>query len=150
MCPSFVKMEGESFGDFEIELESEISDEFVVILVFGRKYPVPISEQTLKIAWKIFVLPSNGKVNFMFPHKSKVGAFYFNGESQVTAGPLDAKIGSTWVAMSSADQGSLVLTESENSKFCFENYVSTIINIILKFKVKVIFILVMWYVIKSH
>ena len=56
----------------------------------------------------------------MFPRKSKVGAFYFHGETQVTAGPVDAKIGSTWVAMSSADQGSLMLTESEHGKFHFE------------------------------
>ncbi|XP_019849915.1 PREDICTED: uncharacterized protein LOC109580805 [Amphimedon queenslandica] len=109
-------MEGESFGDFEIEVESEISDEFLVILVFGRKYPVPISEQTLEVAWKVFILPTNGKVNFMFPHKSKVGAFYFHGESQGIAGPLDAKIGSTWIAMSSADEGSLMLTESGSSQ----------------------------------
>lgn len=99
----------ELLDDVEIEIQSEISDEFTVFLIFGRQYPVPITLQTFRMVWKLFVLPSNGKVNFIFPRESKIGAFCYEAETLVTAEPLNAEIGSKWIA--TAGQGSLTLTK---------------------------------------
>lgn len=70
----------------------------IVILVFARYYPIPITEESLNMAWKTMMIPPKGSTQFPYPVKDRISAYVYNGKKRISAGPYDATIGTTWEA----------------------------------------------------
>ena len=82
----------------DISFYNRTSDNHIVVMVFARPYPVPITEEILRMAWKIILVPSMGNSKFSYPVKNSIYAFYYDGSNRVSAGPYEAAPGTTWVA----------------------------------------------------
>lgn len=95
-------------GDVEIVFHNHTSDNNIVVLVFARQYPVPITEETFKMAWKILIVPSMGNSRFKYPTENRISAFYYNGSNRIAAGPYDAEPGTTWIASATESNGVLL------------------------------------------
>ena len=95
-------------ADIDIVYHNKTSDNNVVALVFARSYPIPLTKETFRMAWKIMMVPSMGNVKFTYPKRNRISAFFYNGSNRVSAGPYDADPGSTWIA-TATENGSLRL-----------------------------------------
>ena len=99
--------------DIDIAVYNETDDNNIVVMIFARHYPVPLTEETFRMAWKIMMIPSEGgNSRFSYPMTNRISAFYYNsdGNSRVTAGPYDAEPGTTWTAKTTKD-GSIILEQ---------------------------------------
>lgn len=94
--------------DIDIVFNNKTSSNNMVALIFARSYPIPLTEETFRMAWKIMMVPSMGNVKFSYPKCNRIAVFFFNGSNRVSAGPYDADPGSTWIA-TAAENGSLRL-----------------------------------------
>ena len=94
--------------DIDIGFHNHTSDNNIVVLIFARYYPIPLTEETFKMAWKVMMVPSMGNVKFTYPTKNKISAFYYNGSNRVSVGPHHAEPGTTWIA-SAKEDGSVYL-----------------------------------------
>ena len=94
--------------DIDIVFRNKTSSNNIVALIFARSYPIPLTEETFRMAWKIMMVPSMGNVKFSYPKDNKIVVFFFNGSNRVSAGPYDAVPGSTWIA-TATENGSLRL-----------------------------------------
>lgn len=108
---------GDLLNDVEVEIVCDISDSFAIMLVFARKYPVPLTQQTLQMAWQVMIIPSQGQGKFIYSKKDYVGAFYYDERSQILAGPIEAEPGSSWIV--TAEQKSSISLVEDDSKFTF-------------------------------
>lgn len=90
----------------------------VVLLVFARNYPSPMTKEILKMAWKVEMVSPMETIQFSYPLKNKICAFYTDDSSnRITAGDvLDAEPGTTWVAKTTKD-GSIMLRKDGELKF---------------------------------
>ena len=87
-----------SSRDIEVQVFNETDDDNIIVLVFARRYPIPLTKETMRMAWKILKIPSKGNVKFTFPLKNSIGAFYYDEENHVSSEPFEAEPGSTWIA----------------------------------------------------
>ena len=88
-----------SSRDIEVQVFNETEDDNIIVLVFARRYPIPLTIETMRMAWKILKIPSKGgNAKFTFPLKNSIGAFYNDKENHVSSGPFEAEPGSTWIA----------------------------------------------------
>lgn len=95
--------------DIEIVLHNLTKDSRIVILIFGQNHPIPLTKETVNMAWKIMLVPSQKSAKIKYPMQDKIGVAYShahdgNEESQVT----NAQPGTTWVA-SATSHGSISL-----------------------------------------
>lgn len=84
--------------DVDVLFHNNTSIQDINVLIFSKLYPIPLTDQTIRMAWQFFQIPINGSIKFVYPHKTQVGAFFYEGGSNITAGPFDAEPGSTWIA----------------------------------------------------
>ena len=101
-------------GDINVLFHNTTQLEDMFVLVYAKLYPIPLTLQTLRMAWRFLQIPINGSVKFVYPQKTLVGAFFYEGESLITAGPFDAEPGSTWIASTLSET---TLTLEQKSKF---------------------------------
>ena len=87
-----------SSRDVEVQVFNETEDDNIIVLVFARRYPIPLTTETMRMAWRALRIPSKGNIKFMFPLKNSIGAFYYDKENYVSSGRFEAEIGSTWIA----------------------------------------------------
>ena len=80
------------------------------ILVFGQNHDI-VTEGDIAIAWKVWHSGYQMKVQFTYPYKTGVGAFYDQDNDKITIGPIVADPGTTWkyVTTSQTDPGELQL-----------------------------------------
>ena len=88
------------------------------ILVFGQNHDI-VTEGDVAIAWKVWPSGNPMKVQFTYPYKTGVGAFYDQDGSKITIGPIVADPGTTWkfVTTSQTDPGELQL-DSKSTEQC--------------------------------
>ena len=68
------------------------------VLVFGRRYQIPLSKLDVEEAWRtIPAIPSHGRASVNYPKATAVGVFYAVGSTTISHGPYQADPGSTWI-----------------------------------------------------
>ncbi len=107
----------------DIAVRNQTDDNSIIVLVFARPYPIPLTEETFKMAWKIMLIQSGGTRKFSYPAKNQISVFYYNtdGRSRVTAGPVDAEPGTTWHARA-IKNGSILLEKGAVTSTIITNY----------------------------
>ena len=78
------------------------------ILVFGQNHEI-VKVSDVAIAWKVWDSGNPMTVQFTYPYKTGVGAFYDQDGDKITIGPIVADPGTTWkyVTTSKTDSGKL-------------------------------------------
>ena len=102
--------------DLHIHFTNETNDDNIIVLVFSRPYPEPLTVETIRMAWKMLRIPAGGKTVLDYPVANSIGAYYYATDNHlVSAGPYDAKAGSTWIATTTSK--SLSLTEQGKTSY---------------------------------
>ena len=87
-----------SSRDIEVQVFNATEDDNIIVLVFARRYPIPLTTETMRMTWRALRIPSKGNIKFTFPLKTSIGAFYYDKGNYVSSGPFEAEPGSTWIA----------------------------------------------------
>ena len=91
-------------SDIEIEFQNDTEIDSAIVMLFARPYPVPINDQTVRMAWKFLLAPPKGSSKFIYPQKNLISTFFYEGGANITAGPFEAEPGSTWTATAPSNQ----------------------------------------------
>ena len=86
------------YRDIEVQVFNETEDDNIIVLVFARRYPIPLTTETMRMAWRLLKIPPKGNIKFMFPLKNSIGAFHYDKENHVSSETFEAEPGSTWIA----------------------------------------------------
>lgn len=78
------------------------------VVVFAKNSSCLVPS-TKYVAWQ--VLKVQGSVQFKFPVDVEIGASYVTGGMTITAGPIQAELGSTWSIKQEYMHDSAILTE---------------------------------------
>ena len=69
-----------------------------MVLVFGRRYQIPLSKLDVEEAWRtIPAIPSHGRASVNYPSATTIGVFYTVGSTTILHGPHQADPGTTWI-----------------------------------------------------
>ena len=86
-----------------------------MVLVFGRRYQIPLSKLDVEEAWRtIPAIPSQGRASFSYPSATTIGVFYTVGSTTILHGPHQADPGTTWIY--EEVEHATALTQSRNRK----------------------------------
>ena len=84
------------------------------ILIFGRNCHMPLTERTVKEAWRVVNnIPSNGKVTIHYPHETSIGVFYEERGNTITIGPYPATLGTTWIFEQTEENMATLIQDSK-------------------------------------
>ena len=99
-------------SDIEIQFQNDTDIDSVIVMLFARPYPVPINDQTLRMAWRFLLVPPKGSSKFLYPRKNLLSVFFYEGGANITAGPFEAEPGSTWTAIAPSNQNVILEEDS--------------------------------------
>ena len=91
-------------SDIEIQFQNDTEIDSAIVMLFARPYPVPLNDQTVRMAWRFLLVPPNGSSKFFYPQKNLLSAFFYENGANITAGPFEAEPGSTWTAIATSKQ----------------------------------------------
>ena len=63
------------------------------VLVFGRRYQIPLSKVDVEEAWRAIPIPSHGRASINYPRANAFGVFYGVGSTTISHGPYQADPG---------------------------------------------------------
>ena len=84
------------------------------VLVFGRRYQIPLSKVDVEEAWRAIPIPSHGRASINYPRATAIGVFYGVGSTTISHGPYQADPGTTWIYEEM--EHTTTLTEGRNRK----------------------------------
>lgn len=105
-----INMMVENEGEYEIIFHNKTKENDIVLMVFARRYPPPLSEEILKMAWKLQLVTSMSNFRFFYPSVNYVSVSYSAEGNRVSSKRELAKPGSVWTTEVSND-GNISLTE---------------------------------------